>query len=392
MEESKEKGENEREDDKPRSRQSKRNINKIVKYHEFEDENSGEEDNVRPRGRQAKRKRGESEDEEFADDDNKKKKSNPSGRGRKTKEKGNIEIVDIESDGEEKTKKEKNVGTKKMNQTSSDYSSIDFSCNKSTIDGKTWNFKISSWNVGGLKAWLKKDGLQFLKYENPDIFCLQETRCSESKLPPETKVDGYHAYWLMGDKEGYAGVGLYTKVKPLEVKYGLGIKEHDSEGRLITAEYDKFYLVVAYVPNAGRGLVTLPKRMKWDPELRKYLKQLGAKKPIILCGDMNVSHQSIDLANPKTNTRNAGFTQEERDGMTTLLKEGFVDTFRHLYPEKTGAYTFWTYMGNARSRNVGWRLDYFIVSERLKPQVCDSVIRSQVYGSDHCPITLLLHM
>lgn len=279
-----------------------------------------------------------------------------------------------------------------LNKTHSDYESLDFSSDKTTSDGKLWNLKISSWNVGGLKAWLKKSGVDYIKYENPDIFCLQETKCSEDKVPPEVKVDGYHTYWLSGEKDGYAGIGLYSKKEPIKVTYGIGNKEFDAEGRVITAEYENFYLVAAYVPNAGRGLVTLPKRMKWDPQLRNYVKELDSKKPVILSGDMNVSHQPIDLANPKTNTRNAGFTQEERDGMTTLLEEGFVDSFRHLYPEKTGAYTFWTYMGNARSRNVGWRLDYFILSQKLVPNLCDSVIRSDVYGSDHCPITLLINI
>ncbi|XP_068086323.1 DNA repair nuclease APEX1 isoform X2 [Anabrus simplex] len=383
----------EEEEEKPRGRQSKRNINKIVKYHEFEDDNSGEEDSAaKPRGRQGRRKMdGSDDDDEFITEEGGKRRRGQRGRG--SKRKGGEE--DLEESGEEddakpKAKKVKAEG--KMNRTDSDFESIDFSCDKTTADGKPWNLKICGWNIGGLKAWIKKNGLEYIKHEKPDILCLQETRCSESKVPPEAKVEGYHTYWLSGEKEGYAGVALYSKEKPLNVKYGIGNKEFDSEGRLITAEYESFYLVNAYVPNAGRGLVTLPKRMKWDPDLRRYLKELDAKKPVILCGDMNVSHEAIDLANPKSNTKNAGFTQEERDGMTALLKEGFVDTFRHLYPEKTGAYTFWTYMGNARSRNVGWRLDYFIVSERLAPNVCDSVMRPEVYGSDHCPITLFIHI
>ncbi|XP_063239577.1 exodeoxyribonuclease isoform X2 [Bacillus rossius redtenbacheri] len=280
----------------------------------------------------------------------------------------------------------------KMNKTDSDFGAMDFSSRSETKDGKAWNMKISSWNVSGLRALIKKNGLDFLKHEDPDVFCMQETKCSTQKLPPEAIVDGYHKYWCAADKEGYSGTSVFSKAKPLSVAYGLGAKEHDSEGRLITAEYDQFYLVNVYVPNSGRGLVTLPKRMKWDEALRAHLRKLEAKKPVILCGDLNVAHEEIDLANPKTNTKNAGFTREERDGMTALLAEGYVDSFRHLYPDRAGAYTFWAYFGNARAKNVGWRLDYFVVSEKLLGNLCDSVIRSDVYGSDHCPITLLLNV
>lgn len=187
-------------------------------------------------------------------------------------------------------------------------------------------------------------------------------------------------------------MALYSKVKPLSVKIGLGIDKHDEEGRLITAEYDKFYLVNVYVPNSGRGLVTLPKRLKWNKDFHEYLSDLDKKKPVILTGDLNVSHLEIDLARPKNNTRSAGFTQEERDGFSELLSRGFIDTFRELYPDKEDAYTYWTYMANARAKNVGWRLDYFVISERLRPNLCDNIIRSQVFGSDHCPIVLTMHM
>uniref|UniRef100_A0A224XSV7 DNA-(apurinic or apyrimidinic site) endonuclease n=1 Tax=Panstrongylus lignarius TaxID=156445 RepID=A0A224XSV7_9HEMI len=271
-------------------------------------------------------------------------------------------------------------------------SDLNFECNKTTKEGEKWNFKISSWNVAGLRAWLKKSGIDYVLKEDPDILCLQETKCPEKKLPSEAKLSGYHMYCCDSQKDGYAGVALYTKEKPLKVTYGLGMKEHDSEGRAITAEYEKFFLVATYVPNAGQGLKTLPKRMKWDEDFRNYLKDLDSKKPVILCGDLNVAHNPIDLANPKTNTKSAGFTQEERDNMTELLKQGFVDTFRHLYPEVSGAYTYWTFIGNARSRNTGWRLDYFVLSERLLYSLCDNVIRSKVYGSDHCPVTLFLHV
>uniref|UniRef100_A0A224YT87 DNA repair nuclease/redox regulator APEX1 n=1 Tax=Rhipicephalus zambeziensis TaxID=60191 RepID=A0A224YT87_9ACAR len=260
-------------------------------------------------------------------------------------------------------------------------------------DKKPWNLKLCSWNVNGVRAWLGKEGLEYLKKEQPDVFAIQETKCSDSKLPPEIKnVDGYHSYFLAGDQEGYSGVGLLTKIKPLDVKYGIGVEKHDKEGRVITAEFDKFYLVAVYVPNAGKKLVRLDYRMDWDKDFRAYLKELETKKPVVLCGDMNVAHQEIDLANPKTNKKNAGFTQEERDGFTTLLDSGFVDSFRHLYPDKKGAYTFWTYMMNARAKNVGWRLDYFILSNALESNISDSLIHSEVMGSDHCPVVLLLNI
>ncbi|XP_046669640.1 DNA-(apurinic or apyrimidinic site) endonuclease isoform X2 [Homalodisca vitripennis] len=265
-------------------------------------------------------------------------------------------------------------------------------CEKTTTDGKTWNFKISSWNVAGIRAWLKKGGIHYINKEQPDILTLQETKCSEKKLPPEVKVPGYHTYWLGSEKEGYAGVALYTKEKPVDIKYGIGDKSFDKEGRLITAEYEKFYLVATYVVNAGQGLKTLDRKIEWNKLFEEYLKNLDAKKPVILTGDMNVAHKEIDLKNPKTNQKSAGFTPEEREGMTSLLSQGFVDTYRHFNPDKEGAYTFWTYMNNARANNTGWRLDYFIVSERFLPAVCDNVIREKVLGSDHCPITLFLHL
>ncbi|KPJ00999.1 Recombination repair protein 1 [Papilio xuthus] len=279
------------------------------------------------------------------------------------------------------------------NKTATKYEDIDFSSDSKTSQGKDWNFKISSWNVDGIRAWMDKGGLEYIQYEKPDILCLQEIKCSKEKLPePIKNVPGYHAYWLCSEQDGYAGVGIYTTKLAMNVQYGLQDEELDSEGRIITAEYEQFYLICTYVPNAGRKLVTLPKRLKWNEEFRKHVKSLDKKKPVIICGDMNVSHNEIDLANPKTNRKNAGFTEEERTGMTELLGDGFVDTYRLLYPDKTSAYTFWTYMFNCRAKNVGWRLDYFIVSERLVTSVCDSIIRDSVYGSDHCPVTLLLHL
>ncbi|GFQ96160.1 DNA-(apurinic or apyrimidinic site) lyase [Trichonephila clavata] len=273
-----------------------------------------------------------------------------------------------------------------------DVTDLDFENESKTADGKAWNLKMASWNINGIRAWLEKNGMSYLHHENPDILCLQETKCSDDKLPPEVNVEGYHSYWLSGDKDGYSGVGLLSKEKPLSVQYGIGIEKHDNEGRVITAEYDQFYLVATYVPNAGRGLVRLEYRQEWDEDLRTYLKKLDEKKPVVLCGDLNVAHEEIDLANPKTNKKNAGFTKEEREGFSSLLSEGFMDTFRHLYPDEKGAYTFWTYMMNARAKNVGWRLDYFVVSKRFVNNICDSVIRKDVYGSDHCPICLFLNV
>uniref|UniRef100_A0A1Q3F9T1 DNA repair nuclease/redox regulator APEX1 n=1 Tax=Culex tarsalis TaxID=7177 RepID=A0A1Q3F9T1_CULTA len=294
---------------------------------------------------------------------------------------------DAGDDGAPKAKKTKAAAGPKMNKSVTDYSKLSFG-----HEGGEFNVKISSWNVAGLRSWVEKGCLEFLEHEAPDILCLQETKCTEDQLPEEARhIKGYHPYWLC-KPGGYAGVAIYSKKMPFNVSYGLGDAEQDEDGRLLTAEYEKFYLVCVYVPNAGRKLVTLPKRMRWDEKFHHYLRDLDAKKPVILCGDMNVAHGEIDLANPKTNKKNAGFTQEERDGMTNLLSYGFVDTFRQRYPTQKGAYTFWTYMGNARSKNVGWRLDYFIASERMAGRVVDSVIRSGVYGSDHCPITLLLNL
>ncbi|KAG8197349.1 hypothetical protein JTE90_013476 [Oedothorax gibbosus] len=273
-----------------------------------------------------------------------------------------------------------------------DVSALDFGSDAKTTDDEPWNFKIASWNVNGIRAWLEKGGMSYLKHEDPDVLCIQETKCSEDKLPEELQIAGYHCHWLAGDKEGYSGVGLISKTEPVAITEGIGIEEHDNEGRVITAEYENFYLVNTYVPNSGRGLVRLDYRKTWDKDFRDYLKKLDKKKPVVLCGDLNVAHEEIDIANPKSNKKNAGFTQEERDGFSALLEEGFIDTFRHLYPDEKGAYTFWTYMMNCRAKNVGWRLDYFVISERFKDHLCDSLIRKDVMGSDHCPVGLLLHI
>lgn len=299
----------------------------------------------------------------------------------------------MEEDEEEavpsKGKKAKTASTApKTNISATNYGKLNFALE----EDKQWNFKISSWNVAGLRSWVGKGGLEFIEHEKPDILCVQETKCTEDQMPDEARhIKGYHPYWLC-KPGGHAGVAIYSKKMPFHVAYGLGDEEQDQDGRLLTAEYEKFYLVCVYVPNAGRKLVTLPKRLRWNEKFHQYLRDLDAKKPVILCGDMNVAHEEIDLANPKTNKKNAGFTPEEREGMTELLSYGFVDTFRKLYPDRTGAYTFWTYMGGARAKNVGWRLDYFITSERLAGKVTDNVIRSQVFGSDHCPVTLFLNI
>lgn len=276
--------------------------------------------------------------------------------------------------------------------------------NKVSSEGKPPTLKICSWNVAGLRAWVKKDGLKYLKKEDPDIICLQETKCLEKEVPGDVgsfkkggKVfgandSGYHMYWLSAEKKGYSGVSLWSKVKPLKVSYGMGIPEHDKEGRLITAEYEKFYLITSYVPNSGKKVVNLEYRRTWNTAIKDYLNDLNEKKPIVFCGDLNVAHNEIDLKNPKTNTKNAGFTKEEREDFTELLNEGYIDTFRHLYPDKTGVYSFWTYMMNARAKNAGWRLDYFVIPKSLENSLCNSIIKTDIMGSDHCPVLLTMAM
>ncbi|XP_067883321.1 DNA repair nuclease APEX1 [Heterodontus francisci] len=262
-----------------------------------------------------------------------------------------------------------------------------------TAGGKPSKLKITSWNVDGIRAWVKKRSLEWVMTESPDILCLQETKCTEKQLPAEIRdMPEYpHQYWASAQaKEGYSGVGMLCKIKPLNVTFGIGVEEHDNEGRVITAELDKYFLVTAYVPNSSRGLVRLDYRKTWDADFLAYLKKLDGNKPVILCGDLNVAHQEIDLKNPKTNKKSAGFTPEERQGFSELLSEGFVDSYRHLYPNTCHAYTFWTYMANCRAKNVGWRLDYFVLSQALLPNLCDSKIRSKAAGSDHCPVTLLM--
>ncbi|WP_195276951.1 exodeoxyribonuclease III [Anaerotruncus rubiinfantis] len=248
--------------------------------------------------------------------------------------------------------------------------------------------KLISWNVNGLRACLNKGFLDFFREADADIFCLQETKMQQGQA--EIPLEGYCEYWNSAIKKGYSGTAVFSKTEPLSVAYGLGIDEHDQEGRVITCEYEDFYLVNVYTPNAQKELARIDYRMRWEDDFRAYLMGLDAKKPVIACGDMNVAHNEIDLKNPKSNRGSAGFSDQERQKMTELLGAGFLDSFRMLYPDKTGAYTWWSYMFNARKNNAGWRIDYFLVSERLRDRVRDSVIQPEVMGSDHCPVGLLL--
>ena len=246
--------------------------------------------------------------------------------------------------------------------------------------------KLITWNVNGLRACLSKRFLEFFQRMEADAFCLQETKLQPHQI--ELDLPGYHIYWNSAEKKGYSGTALITKAEPLSVTYGIGIPEHDTEGRVITAEYEDFYLVCCYTPNAQNELARIDYRMDWEDAFRVYLMALDKQKPVVLCGDLNVAHQEIDLKNPKTNRGNAGFSDQEREKMTALLSSGFADTFRALYPDKAGAYTWWSYRFNARKNNAGWRIDYFIVSERLLPRVKDQIIHADVTGSDHCPVEL----
>lgn len=246
--------------------------------------------------------------------------------------------------------------------------------------------KLISWNVNGLRAAINKGFMDFFKQIDADIFCLQETKMQEGQA--ELILEGYYQYWNSAIKKGYSGTAIFTKIKPISVSYGIGIEKHDQEGRIITLEFEEFYMVNCYTPNSKRELERLEYRMEWEDEIRKYLLALNNKKPVIYCGDLNVAHEEIDLKNPKTNHHNAGFTDEERSKMTELLNSGFTDTFRYLYPEKENAYTWWSYMMKAREKNVGWRIDYFIVSNSIKEKIKEAKIHSEIMGSDHCPVEL----
>lgn len=248
--------------------------------------------------------------------------------------------------------------------------------------------KLISWNVNGLRACLTKGFLDFFHEADADFFCLQETKLQPGQISLE--LPGYEQYWNSAEKKGYSGTAVFTRKKPLSVSYGLGIAQHDHEGRVITLEYEDFFLVTVYTPNSQEGLARLDYRMRWETDFLAYLKGLEARRPVIVCGDLNVAHQEIDLKNPKTNRKNAGFTDEERGKMSTLLASGFVDTFRYFYPDQTGIYSWWSYRFQARAKNAGWRIDYFLVSECLKERLLDAGIDTQVMGSDHCPVELIL--
>lgn len=247
--------------------------------------------------------------------------------------------------------------------------------------------KFISWNVNGLRACVKKDFEASFHHLDADFFCLQETKMQAGQL--DLQFEGYQSYWNYADKKGYSGTAIYTKHEPLNVTFGLGIDEHDHEGRVITLEMEDFFLITVYVPNSQDELRRLDYRMQWEDDFRAYVMQLDAIKPVIICGDLNVAHEEIDLKNPKTNRRNAGFTDEERAKMTILLDNGFVDTFRHLYPEQV-TYSWWSYRFRAREKNAGWRIDYFLISERLKERLVDAKIHTEILGSDHCPVELEL--
>ena len=257
----------------------------------------------------------------------------------------------------------------------------------SPIQHSTFNIikkmKFISWNVNGLRACVGKDFENQFKELDADFFCLQETKMQEGQL--DLQFEDYESYWNYAEKKGYSGTAIYTKHKPLNVSYGMGVEEHDHEGRIITLEYDQFYLVTCYTPNSQTELKRLDYRMTWEDDFRKFLKSLDAKKPVIICGDLNVAHEEIDIKNPKTNRRNAGFTDEEREKMTILLNDGFTDSFRYLHPDEV-TYSWWSYRFKAREKNAGWRIDYFLVSDRIKEQITEAKIHTEIMGCDHCPV------
>ena len=245
--------------------------------------------------------------------------------------------------------------------------------------------KLISWNVNGLRACVGKGFLDYFNEQQADIFCLQETKLQEGQI--DLELEGYYKYWNYAEKKGYSGTAIFTKTEPLSVKYGVGIEEHDKEGRVITLEFENFYMVTVYTPNSQEKLARLDYRMKWE-----FLLELDKKKPVIVCGDLNVAHKEIDLKNPKTNRKNAGFSDEEREKMTSLLASGFVDSFRYFYPDKSGIYSWWSYRFNSRANNAGWRIDYFLVSERIKDKMKDAEIHTEILGSDHCPVVLKIEL
>ncbi len=248
--------------------------------------------------------------------------------------------------------------------------------------------KLISWNVNGLRACVGKGFCEYMKEADADVFCIQESKLQAGQI--ELPLEGYHQYWNYAEKKGYSGTALFTKTEPLSVSYGIGVEEHDHEGRVITAEYEDFYVVTCYTPNSQDGLARLDYRMAWEDAFLAYLKGLEQKKPVIFCGDLNVAHKEIDLKNPKSNRNNAGFTDQERDRFTRLLEAGFIDTFRYFYPDQEGIYSWWSYRFKAREKNAGWRIDYFCVSECLKDRLKSAAIHTEVFGSDHCPVELVV--
>ncbi|PLT35552.1 exodeoxyribonuclease III [Bacillus sp. V5-8f] len=250
--------------------------------------------------------------------------------------------------------------------------------------------KLVSWNVNGIRACVGKGFLDYFNEMDADIFCIQESKLQEGQINLE--LPGYHQYWNYAKRKGYSGTAIFTKKKPLSVSYGVGPSDEEEEGRIITLEFKKFYMVTVYTPNSQRDLARILYRLSWEDQIRDYLRELDEHKPVILCGDLNVAHNEIDLKNPKSNRKNSGFTMEERGKMTELLGSGFIDTFRHLYPDKEGAYTWWSYMNKVRERNIGWRIDYFIISSRLAESIQAAEIHSHVLGSDHCPVMLDIEM
>ena len=248
--------------------------------------------------------------------------------------------------------------------------------------------KLISWNVNGIRACVKKGFLDYFNEQDADIFCIQETKLQEGQI--DLNLEGYYQYWNYAKKKGYSGTAIFSKKKPLSVSYGLNIEEHDQEGRIITLEFENFYMITVYTPNSQTGLARLDYRMKWEDDFKAYLKDLNIKKHVILCGDLNVAHKEIDLKNPKNNINNPGFTVFEREKLTNLLDEGFIDSFRYLYPDKEFIYSWWSYRFNARKNNAGWRIDYFLTSDKLQDKIEDALIDTEIIGSDHCPVILIL--
>ncbi len=248
--------------------------------------------------------------------------------------------------------------------------------------------KLISWNVNGIRACVKKGFLDYFNEQDADIFCIQETKLQEGQI--DLNLEGYYQYWNYAKKKGYSGTAIFSKKKPLSVSYGLNIEEHDQEGRIITLEFKNFYMITVYTPNSQTELARLDYRMKWEDDFKAYLKDLDIKKPVILCGDLNVAHKEIDLKNPKNNINNPGFTVFEREKLTNLLDEGFIDSFRYLYPDKEFIYSWWSYRFNARKNNAGWRIDYFLTSDKLQDKIEDALIDTEILGSDHCPVILIL--